>query len=45
MEDMKIKLGIIDDDLLVLQLLTDFFRQSEQFEVCLTASGGNEGKG
>ena len=38
---MKIKLGIADDDLLVLQLLSDFFNHSDQFEVCLTASGGN----
>lgn len=37
----KIKLGIVDDDLLVVQLLTDFFTQSDQFDVCLTASGGN----
>lgn len=42
MDAMKIKLGIADDDLLVVQLLTDFFHQSGEFEVCLTASGGNE---
>lgn len=41
METMKIKLGIIDDDLLVLQLLSEFFSKSDEFEVCLTASGGN----
>lgn len=41
-KEMKIKLGIADDDLLVLQLLTDFFNQSGEFDVCLTATGGNE---
>ncbi|MCJ8291044.1 MAG: response regulator transcription factor [Crocinitomicaceae bacterium] len=37
----KIKLGIVDDDLLVVQLLTDFFNQTDDIEVNLTATSGN----
>lgn len=38
----EITIGIVDDDLLVVQLLTDFFNQSEGIQVTLTASSGNE---
>ncbi|AUP77373.1 response regulator transcription factor [Flavivirga eckloniae] len=37
-----IRLGIVDDDLLIVQLLSDFLRQSNNIEVALTALSGND---
>lgn len=36
-----IKIGIVDDDLLLVQLLSDFFNGLENIEVCHTATSGN----
>lgn len=38
----EITIGIVDDDLLVVQLMTDFLNQSDGIHVSFTASGGNE---
>lgn len=37
----KINLAIVDDDKLIVQLLSDFIQKSERFEVGLTAHSGN----
>jgi len=42
MKNNTIKLGIVDDDLLMVQLLTDFLKTSTRIDVCLTALSGNE---
>lgn len=36
-----IQLAVVDDDQLVVELLTDFFSCQEQFDVVITASSGN----
>jgi DNA-binding NarL/FixJ family response regulator len=38
----KIKIGIVDDDLLFVSLLEDFIKSNNQLEVVLTAKSGNE---
>ncbi len=37
----KIPLAIVDDDILVVQLLSNFLQQQEHFNVSLTAYSGN----
>ncbi|ASK29995.1 DNA-binding response regulator [Chryseobacterium sp. T16E-39] len=40
MKNLKIKLGIVDDDLLFVQLLKNYIDQDERYEVVLTSTGG-----
>lgn len=41
MENSKIKIGIVDDDLLFVQLLENYINGSENYEVVLTSTGGH----
>ena len=41
MEKIKIKTGIVDDDLLFVQLLENYINNSENFEVILTSTSGH----
>lgn len=41
MSNSKIKLAIVDDDKLVVELLSDYFSAQPDFEVCLLAFSGN----
>ena len=41
MEKIKIKTGIVDDDLLFVQLLENYINNSENFEVVLTSTSGH----
>ncbi|WP_196892233.1 response regulator transcription factor [Aureivirga marina] len=38
----KTKLGIVDDDKLIVQLLSGYFKNTERIETILVANGGNE---
>lgn len=38
----RIRLAIVDDDLLIVQLLCDYFKTQGHMEVCMTAQGGIE---
>lgn len=40
MKNLKIKIGIVDDDLLFVQLLKNYINNDERFEVVLTSTGG-----
>ncbi|MBT2620130.1 response regulator transcription factor [Chryseobacterium sp. ISL-6] len=40
MENLKIKIGIVDDDLLFVQLLKNYINNDERFEVVLTSTSG-----
>lgn len=41
MENLKIKIGIVDDDLLFVQLLENYINTSEHYKVVLTSTGGH----
>ena len=38
----KIKLAIVDDEILITQLLSDYFNQQEDYEVLFTANSGDD---
>lgn len=40
MKNLKIKIGIVDDDLLFVQLLKNYIDQDERYEVVLTSTSG-----
>lgn len=42
MKNLKIKIGIVDDDLLFVQLLKNYIDQDERYEVVLTSTGGHD---
>ncbi|ASW73015.1 regulator [Chryseobacterium piperi] len=42
MENKKIKIGIVDDDLLFVQLLKNYMDQDQRYEVVLTATSGHD---
>jgi DNA-binding NarL/FixJ family response regulator len=42
MENLKIKIGIVDDDLLFVQLLKNYINHSDGFEVVMTSTGGHQ---
>ncbi|WP_160138615.1 response regulator [Chryseobacterium sp. c4a] len=42
MEHSKIKIGIVDDDLLFVQLLKNYIENSGNYQVVLTSTGGNQ---
>lgn len=42
MENLKIKIGIVDDDLLFVQLLKNYIDQDKRYEVVLTSTGGHD---
>lgn len=42
MEHSKIKIGIVDDDLLFVQLLKNYIESNENYQVVLTSTGGNQ---
>ncbi|WP_312993746.1 response regulator transcription factor [Chryseobacterium flavum] len=41
MENSKIKIGIVDDDLLFVQLLENYINNNERFEIVLTSTSGH----
>lgn len=41
-EDLSIRIGIVDDEALIVMLLSDFFSKHERIVVELTATGGQE---
>jgi chemotaxis response regulator CheB len=41
MENLKIKIGIVDDDLLFVQLLENYINSHEGYEVVSTSTGGH----
>ncbi|CAA7195237.1 response regulator transcription factor [Chryseobacterium potabilaquae] len=41
MENIKIKIGIVDDDLLFVQLLKNYIEQNDRYEVVKTSKSGN----
>lgn len=41
MEYLKIKVGIVDDDLLLVQLLKNYINNTNDYEVVLTSTGGH----
>lgn len=42
MEHSKIKIGIVDDDLLFVQLLKKYIESNGEYQVVLTSTGGNQ---
>ena len=42
MNDISINLAVVDDDTLVVQLLTDFLQAQNNFHIVLTANSGNQ---
>lgn len=42
MENLKIKIGIVDDDLLFVQLLKNYINHSDGFEVVMTSTDGHQ---
>ncbi|MCJ7932677.1 MAG: response regulator transcription factor [Chryseobacterium sp.] len=41
MEHLKIKIGIVDDDLLFVQLLKNYIENNDRYQVVLTSTGGH----